>query len=117
MNAKPKFQLSWTTDVVKGGMCVVTGDTITEFKEALQQMLPYIRDWENLNRANGSSIQASVKPQPVQQTTNGLGPCPQCGNGLKKDTTKNGKAMIKCSTNTWNKNTRQAEGCSYVKWL
>jgi len=43
--------------------------------------------------------------------------CPQCGSKLVKMTTANGKKMKKCSTNTWNREKKQAEGCTYVEWL
>lgn len=31
--------------------------------------------------------------------------------------TRGGKKMKKCSTNTWNKETKTAEGCDYIEWI
>ncbi len=43
--------------------------------------------------------------------------CPKCGQKLVLAFTRFGKKMKKCSTNTWNAETKQAEGCDYVEWL
>lgn len=43
--------------------------------------------------------------------------CPKCGSPLVLVVTRFGKKMKKCSTNTWNKDTRQAEGCDYIEWI
>ena len=43
--------------------------------------------------------------------------CPKCGNPLILQTTRFGKKMKKCSTNVWNKDTKQSEGCDYVEWI
>jgi ssDNA-binding Zn-finger/Zn-ribbon topoisomerase 1 len=43
--------------------------------------------------------------------------CPKCGAALVSAMTKFGKRMKKCSTNVWNAETKQAEGCDYVEWL
>lgn len=43
--------------------------------------------------------------------------CPKCGNPLVMMTTRMGKKMKKCSTNTWNKETKKAEGCDFVEWI
>jgi len=44
--------------------------------------------------------------------------CPVCNSPLKEpEETKNGKKLQRCSTGTWNPQTHQTEGCSYVKWL
>lgn len=43
--------------------------------------------------------------------------CPKCGSPLVMAMTKFGKKMKKCSTNTWNAETKKAEGCDYVEWL
>jgi ssDNA-binding Zn-finger/Zn-ribbon topoisomerase 1 len=42
--------------------------------------------------------------------------CPKCGSPVVVVETKSGKKMKKCSTNTWNKETKQAEGCDFVEW-
>jgi len=43
--------------------------------------------------------------------------CPKCGNKLVLYTTANGKKMKKCSTASWDKEKKQATGCTYVEWL
>jgi len=43
--------------------------------------------------------------------------CPDCGNKLVLYTTASGKKMKKCSTAGWDKEKRQATGCTYVQWL
>lgn len=43
--------------------------------------------------------------------------CPECGEKLVLFTTNNGKRMKKCSTAGWDKEKRQATGCTYVQWL
>lgn len=43
--------------------------------------------------------------------------CPKCGNPLVLAVTRFGKKMKKCSTNTWNAQTKKAEGCDYIEWI
>src|SRR3989344_4759831 len=44
--------------------------------------------------------------------------CPKCGSALGEIVeTKSGKKLQRCSTGSWNPETRQNEGCDYVKWL
>lgn len=44
--------------------------------------------------------------------------CPKCGAELKPiETTSSGKKLQRCSSGTWNPQTRQAEGCTFVKWI
>ncbi len=43
--------------------------------------------------------------------------CPKCGSPLVMVVTRFGKKMKKCSTNTWNRETKKAEGCDYVEWI
>ncbi len=43
--------------------------------------------------------------------------CPDCGNSLVLFTTVKGKKMKKCSTSGWDREKRQATGCTYVEWL
>ncbi len=43
--------------------------------------------------------------------------CPKCGSPVVLVVTRFGKKMKKCSTNTWNKVTKKAEGCDYVEWI
>jgi len=43
--------------------------------------------------------------------------CPKCGSPLVLAVSRFGKKMKKCSTNTWNKETKKAEGCDFVEWI
>ncbi|NCO89084.1 hypothetical protein AUK04_05160 [Candidatus Roizmanbacteria bacterium CG2_30_33_16] len=44
--------------------------------------------------------------------------CPKCGAALSEViTTKSGKKLQRCSTGIWNVETRQTDGCDFVKWL
>ena len=44
--------------------------------------------------------------------------CPKCGSALAEvSETPTGKKLQRCSTGSWNRETRQSEGCDYVKWL
>jgi hypothetical protein len=43
--------------------------------------------------------------------------CPECGEKLVLYTTAKGKRMKKCSTSGWDKEKRQATGCTHVEWL
>lgn len=43
--------------------------------------------------------------------------CPECGAALVLYTTANGKKMKKCSTSGWDREKKQATGCTYVQWL
>ena len=43
--------------------------------------------------------------------------CPKCGSPLVFMTTKTGKNLYKCSTQRYDRITRQTTGCDYVKWI
>lgn len=43
--------------------------------------------------------------------------CPKCGAPVVLAVTQFGKKMKKCSTNTWNKETKKAEGCDFIEWI
>lgn len=43
--------------------------------------------------------------------------CPKCGAPLVLTFTRFGKKMKKCSTGTWNKETKKVDGCDYVEWI
>lgn len=43
--------------------------------------------------------------------------CPECGEDLVLFTTNAGKKMKKCSTAGWDREKKQATGCSFVLWL
>ena len=66
------------------------------------------KGWQPTWTENGHSKGTSVKD---------VGSCPDCGEPLEEKESKTGKKFIKCSTNKWNYKTKQAEGCSYIKWL
>lgn len=52
-----------------------------------------------------------VEPQALDEK------CPKCGAPLVLAVTRFGKKMKKCSTNTWNKETKKADGCDYIEWI
>ena len=44
--------------------------------------------------------------------------CPKCGSPLGDVVeTKTGRKLRRCSTNKWNSEAKQAEGCDFVQWL
>lgn len=44
--------------------------------------------------------------------------CPKCGSPLAPvTTTPSGKKLQRCSTGSWNPQTKKNEGCEYVKWF
>jgi hypothetical protein len=43
--------------------------------------------------------------------------CPECGKKLVLYTTAAGKKMKKCSTSGWDRDKKEATGCTYVEWL
>ena len=44
--------------------------------------------------------------------------CPKCGNPLAPITeTATGRKLQRCSTGSWNSETKKNEGCDYVKWI
>ncbi len=43
--------------------------------------------------------------------------CPKCGSPLVLAVTRFGKKMKKCSTNSWNKELKKAEGCDFIEWV
>lgn len=44
--------------------------------------------------------------------------CPKCGAPLGEIiTTKSGKQLQRCSTGSWNPDTKKNEGCDYVRWI
>lgn len=44
-------------------------------------------------------------------------PCPKCGAKLVIYTSASGKRMEKCSTSGWDREKKEATGCTYIKWL
>jgi len=44
--------------------------------------------------------------------------CPKCGSPLGEVvTTKTGKQFQRCSTGSWNRDTKEVEGCDFIRWL
>lgn len=44
--------------------------------------------------------------------------CPKCGSPLAEvSETSTGRKLQRCSTGSWNKETKQNEGCDYVEWI
>lgn len=53
---------------------------------------------------------------PVMENTDER--CPKCGSPLGDIVeTKTGRKLQRCSTGSWNAETKKNEGCDYVKWL
>ncbi len=51
------------------------------------------------------------EPQPLDE------PCPKCQAPLVFAISRFGKKMKKCSTNSWDKEKKQAVGCDYIEWI
>ncbi|MDP4011209.1 MAG: topoisomerase DNA-binding C4 zinc finger domain-containing protein [Candidatus Roizmanbacteria bacterium] len=43
--------------------------------------------------------------------------CPDCGEKLVMMTTNRGKKLKKCSTSGWDREKKEATGCTYVEWI
>lgn len=54
-----------------------------------------------------------VTPDPVELDEK----CPKCGSPLLMVVSRFGKKMKKCSTNTWDPETKTASGCDYVEFI
>lgn len=65
--------------------------------------------------------EAGLPPEPETPEVVNEAPeekCPKCGSLLGPVVeTKTGKQLRRCSTGSWNSETRQNEGCDFVKWL
>ena len=55
----------------------------------------------------GSKPQAEIVPDRK---------CPECGQPLVYQTLKDGRKMIKCSTQKYDFTTKQSTGCKFVEW-
>ena len=54
----------------------------------------------------------------MQDVNPGNEVCPKCGSPLGEIvTTKSGRQMQRCSTGSWNPETKKTEGCAFVKWF
>lgn len=57
-----------------------------------------------------------AKPDETQTNTSDV--CPKCGSKLGDIvTTATGRKLRRCSSGSWNAETKQNEGCDYVLWL
>ncbi len=52
-----------------------------------------------------------IEPQQLDEK------CPKCGAPLVLQVTRFGKKMKKCSTGSWDKETKKVIGCDYVEWI
>ena len=52
-----------------------------------------------------------VEPQELDEK------CPKCGNKLVLAVTRFGKKMKKCSTGSWDRETKKTIGCDYIEWI
>ena len=96
----------------------LNGWNITSRCETKDELIADIAYWE-AEYANGSAIPAAKTVETVAPKTAPVTDvCPVCGSATIASTSKDGtKKFIKCSTNKWNRDTQQAEGCNYIKWL
>lgn len=54
----------------------------------------------------------------MQDTMQAGNICPKCGNPLGGiETLKSGKQLQRCSTGSWNAETKSVEGCDFVRWI
>lgn len=54
----------------------------------------------------------------MKKNTNDQTKCPKCGAELSPvEETTTGKKLQRCSKGSWNRETRQTEGCDFVRWL
>jgi ssDNA-binding Zn-finger/Zn-ribbon topoisomerase 1 len=59
-----------------------------------------------------------MKKEKVDEKQTDPNKCPLCGSDLKAiEELPSGKRLQRCSTGSWNAETRQTEGCKYVKWI
>lgn len=97
--------------------CPKCGAPLTEVRETAsgQQMRRCSKNiWNKDTRKNEGCDYVkwlTVEPKELDEK------CPKCGAPLVLQVTRFGKKMKKCSTGTWNKETKKAEGCDYVEWL
>lgn len=87
---------------------------VTETKSGKQMQKCSTGRWNPDTKKNeGCDYVKWIVPEPKELDEK----CPKCGNPLVMQVTRFGKKMKKCSTNTWNKETKKAEGCDYVEWI
>jgi formate dehydrogenase maturation protein FdhE len=104
----PKFQWSIFPEGDKGVQIVVRGNDFQNF----------LLDIASAKAEFLTPKTAVVSPVGTTQPPVATGVCPVCGSALVTGQSKDGtKKFLKCSTNKWNKDTQQAEGCNYIKWL
>lgn len=69
------------------------------------------------NRSSGTTAPAKAAQVDTKTNTDDVvgRVCPKCKSKLVHNTTRAGKSMIKCSTNSWKNG--QAVGCDFVEWI
>ena len=65
---------------------------------------------------NKSAQTIAKKIEAVTEARESMPKCPKCGAPTTEGQKKDGTKFTKCSTNRWNPETKQAEGCNYVDW-
>ncbi len=87
---------------------------VTETKSGKQMQKCSTGRWNPETKKNeGCDYVKWIIPEPKNLEEK----CPKCGSPLVMMVTRFGKKMKKCSTNTWNRETKKAEGCDYVEWI
>ncbi len=70
--------------------------------------------WNKETRTNdGCDYVEWITPEPVIIDEK----CPKCGKPLVMQVTRFGKKMKKCSTSTWDPQTKTASGCDFIEWI
>ena len=94
--------------------CGSSLNPVTETKSGKQMQKCSAGHWNPETKQNeGCDYVKWIVPEPKSLDE----VCPKCGSPLVMVVTRFGKKMKKCSTNTWNKETKKAEGCDYVEWI
>lgn len=111
---------SVTYSVMRNGFNILftirndSGAELLKQMEVIESTLTklHYRPQEKRSFSSGSSY----PPKPAAQVVPGR-KCPLCNQDLVYASTKDGKKMIKCSTNKYDFAHKQATGCKYIEWL
>lgn len=94
--------------------CGSSMSEITETKAGKKLQRCSAGSWnEEERRVEGCDYVRWIVPPPEELDEK----CPKCGAALLLATTRFGKRLKKCSTNTWDPQTRTASGCDFVEWM
>jgi len=66
-----------------------------------------------LRQVEGCAYVKWITPEPKELDEK----CPKCGEPLVLTTTRFGKKLKKCSTNSWDREAKKATGCDYIEWI